>query len=169
MMRDYQDFLASKRTIAYPSGIEVPLDAIHPMLFPFQKVLVQWALRKGRAALFADTGMGKTFQQLSWADFVCCNTGKDILILAPLSVARQTALEGEKIGIRVHVCRTQKDVKSGINITNYEMLSHFDPEWFAGAVLDESSILKAIDGKTRTKLIEMFQNTPYVEMRIAAR
>lgn len=160
-MLDYQTFLASKRTVAQTSGIDVPLDAIHPQLFDFQKVLVQWALRNGRAALFTECGTGKSFMQLSWADFVHFHTNKDVLILAPLAVASQTISEGQKLGIKVHSCRLQSDVKPGINITNYEMLQHFDPSHFAGVVCDESSILKSYMGKTKRALVDAFAQTPY--------
>lgn len=156
-MSDYSTFLESKRTIAQPAGIEVPSDAIHPMLFPFQRVLVQWALRKGRAAIFADTGLGKSFMQVEFARL----TGKRALILAPLSVVRQTASEARKIGVEVHYTRSGSDLIEGINITNYEMLAHFDPADFGTIVLDESSILKSLDGETRNKLIELFASTPY--------
>lgn len=157
----YAEFLQSKRAVFQLSGIDVPLDTIHPELFPFQKTLVQWALRKGRAALFCECGMGKTYMQLSWAHFVYFHTGKDVLILAPLAVASQTVSEGQKLGIRVHICRSQTDVRPGINITNYEMLQHFDPDWFAGVVLDESSILKSYMGKTKRALVDAFASTPY--------
>lgn len=160
-MLDYQTFLQSKKTIAQTSGLEVSLDDIHDGLFPFQKVLVQWALRKGRAAIFADTGLGKSRMQVEWAHLVFLLTGKRVLILAPLSVARQTVQEAEKIGVHVHYTRSGSDLIGGLNIANYEMLSHFNPDDFGCVVLDESSILKSVDGKTRTKLIEMFQDVPY--------
>jgi DNA modification methylase len=155
--RDYIEFLASKRTISQTVGIEVSLDEIHPLLFPFQRTLVQWALRKGRAALFADTGLGKTLMQAEWARL----TGQRALIVAPLSVARQTVNEAAKIGVLVHYTRSGNDLIEGINITNYEMISHFNPDDFGAVVLDESSILKSIDGETKSLLIEMFSSTPY--------
>lgn len=155
-MRDYQDFLQTKRTIAHSVGIDIPLDAIHQRLFPFQKVLVQWALRKGRAALFADTGLGKSFMQVEWARL----TRQRSLILAPLSVARQTVHEAEKLGVEVHYTRSGADFIDGINITNYEMLEHFDPADFGAIVLDESSILKSLDSKIKTKVIETFRDVP---------
>lgn len=160
-MLDYQTFLASKRTVAQTSGIDIPIDAIHPELFDFQKALVQWALRKGRSALFTECGTGKTFMQLSWAHIVHFHTNKDVLILAPLAVANQTVAEGAKLGIQVHICRLQNDVRPGINITNYEMLQHFDPSHFAGVVTDESSILKSYMGKTKRALVDAFAQTPY--------
>jgi hypothetical protein len=158
---NYQDFLQTKRTVAHTAGLDVVLDAIHPALFPFQKVLVQWALRKGRAALFCDCGMGKTFMQLEWGRIVHEQSGGDILILAPLAVANQTIAEGQKLGITVHPCRGMSDVRPGINIANYEMLAHFDTTHFAGVVLDESSILKSYMGKTKRALIDAFKDTPY--------
>src|SRR5437899_12098319 len=92
------------------------------MLFPFQKELVRWALRKGRCALFVDTGMGKTFQSLEFARLTRVRT----LIIAPLGVARQTVNEGKKIDVEVHYTRSGKDIIDGINITNYEMIDHFN-------------------------------------------
>ncbi|MDA8212117.1 MAG: DNA methyltransferase [Clostridia bacterium] len=155
----YQEFLETKKIIVATSGFEA--ENIHQQLFPFQRDLVKWALRRGKAALFCDCGLGKTIMQLEWAKHVHNHTGGNVLILAPLAVARQTALEGEKIGLDVTICRSQDDVKPGVNITNYEMLHKFETGDFAVAVLDESSILKAYDGKTRTTIIESFANTPY--------
>ena len=136
-------------------GPEVAASDLHPILFPFQRDLTRWAIRKGRAALFADTGLGKTFMQLEWARL---SAGRS-LIVAPLSVARQTAREAAKLGLAVTICRTQADVRDGINVTNYEMIEHFDPSGFGAVVLDESSILKAMDGSTRRTITEMFANT----------
>lgn len=157
MNATYTDFLQRKRAIASTSGIDVSLEAINPMLFPFQRDLVQWALRKGRAALFADTGLGKSFMQIEWARLI----GYRTLILAPLSVARQTVGEAKKIGVETHYTRSGDDLIDGINITNYEMLEHFNPADFGAVILDESSILKSLSGKIRTALIEMFINAPY--------
>ena len=126
-----------------------------------KKDIVKWALKKGKAALFEDCGLGKTLQQLEFAYQVHKHTNGDVLILAPLAVAKQTQREGEKFGISVNICRTQSDVKPGINITNYEMMEHFNASHFAGVILDESSILKNQSGKIRTALIETFKNTPY--------
>ncbi len=130
---DYTVFLHSKQVIAQTAGLDVSLSDIHPDLFPFQRVLVQWALRKGRAALFVDTGLGKTFMQLEFARL----TGKRTLIIAPLSVARQTVNEARKIGLEVHYTRSGDDLIDGINITNYEMVEHFNPSDFGAVVLDE--------------------------------
>lgn len=158
---DYQEFLQSKQIITPAAGFDVDPSKINPQLFQFQKDITIWALKKGRAAILAGCGLGKTPMQLEWSKHVCNHTQGDVLILAPLSVSQQTVREGEKFGITVNLCRSQADVKSGINITNYEMLQHFDPDKFAGVVLDESSILKAYDGKTRTEIIEAFRDTPY--------
>lgn len=153
----YEEFLQSKVLTAPVQGIDIAPDAIHPMLFPFQRDLTRYALRKGRSAVFADTGLGKTFIQLEWARL----TGEQSLIVAPLSVARQTVREAEKIGVDIRYVRHQREVNHAISITNYEMLDEFDPEKFGAVGLDESSILKSLDGKTRAKLIDMFQYTPY--------
>ncbi len=156
-MRDYQEFLAEKKVIAQTSGIDVSLEDIHSLLFPFQRTLVQWALRKGRAALFEDCGLGKTLQQLEWARL----TGQKTLILAPLAVAQQTVAEGLKIGVEVHYTRSGSNTIPGINITNYEMLEHFNPDDFGAVVLDESSILKSYMGKTKIALVDAFKRTPF--------
>lgn len=155
---NYRDFLKSKRLMTRSHGVEISQDQIHPLLFDFQKDLVQWAVRKGRAAIFADTGLGKTFMQLEWARLI----GEKTLIIAPLSVARQTQREAHKIGLNVQYVRSQNAVDdSELFITNYEMVDRFDPSAFDAVVLDESSILKAISSKTRKKLTIAFANTPY--------
>src|SRR5262249_54119670 len=141
-MMSYEAFLQSKKAAFSTSGIEIEIAEIHEKLFPWQREIVQWALRKGRAAIFADCGLGKTFLQLEWGRIVSEATSGDVLILAPLAVAAQTVSEGRKLGVTVTLCRSQADVQPGINITNYEMLMHFDASHFAGIVLDESSILK---------------------------
>jgi len=129
------------------------------MLFDFQKDLTVWALRKGRAAIFADTGLGKTFMQLEWARL----SDKKTIIIAPLSVARQTVREAQKIDCQVYYVRNQSQADNSpaqIYITNYEMIEKFNPSAFGAVVLDESSILKGLDGKTRRKLTDMFSETP---------
>ncbi|MCA9667400.1 MAG: DEAD/DEAH box helicase [Myxococcales bacterium] len=132
-------------------------DPLPDRLFDFQRDLVEWALDRGRAALFADTGLGKTLMQCSWAQQVAQH-GR-VIVLAPLAVATQTVREAAKFGIRAEYCR--EDTGADIVVTNYEMLKAFDVCKFAGVVLDESSILKAYDGKTRTTIIEAFARTPY--------
>lgn len=157
-MRDeaYAAFLAGKKIVDPDTGL-IDIGNINPQLFDFQRDIVRWSLRRGRAAIFADCGMGKTPMQLEWAKHV----PGDVLILAPLAVAQQTVREGEKFGIPVHYCRSQDFAKPGINITNYEMLEHFDPAEWAGVVLDESSIIKHKDGATRQAVIDSFRQTPF--------
>src|SRR5574337_145462 len=161
MMSDYTTFLESKRIKAQPVGFDVADGDINPMLFPFQRDVVRWALRRGRAALFEDCGLGKTPQQLEWARHVCAHTGGDVLILAPLAVAQQTRREGEKFGIHVTVCRTDADARPGVNVTNYDRLHHFDPARFSGLVLDESSILKSFDGSVRQQITNFARQIHY--------
>lgn len=160
-MRDYEEFLKSKQRKVISSGFEKPKEQMNGKLFDWQKDVVYWALKKGRAALFEDCGLGKTAQQLEWAQSVSEHSEKPVLIVAPLAVAEQTKREGEKFGYKVKVCRTQDDVQNGINITNYEMLDHFSAEPFGGVVLDESSILKNFTSKIRTQIIDLFENTEY--------
>lgn len=155
-MNDYASFLESKRLVFRTSGVIVDDVDIHPQLFPFQRDLTRWAARKGRAAIFADTGLGKTFMQVEWARLV---SEKRALIIAPLSVARQTVKEATKIGVEVVYSRGEKTAP--ITITNYEMFEHFNADDFDAVVLDESSILKSLDGKTRRKLTSFFLSTPY--------
>lgn len=152
---EYSAFLAKKAVVDVPTGIDV--SEINPMLFDYQRDIVRWALRRGRAAIFADCGMGKTPMQLEWARHVPGN----VLILAPLAVSMQTVGEGKKFGVDLSYCRDQSQVKEGITITNYEMLDHFDPSFFSGIVLDESSILKSYSGKFRNQIIDTFKHTPF--------
>lgn len=154
---NYSELLERKKLVFKSTGKRIHKNEIHPILFEFQKDLVQWALRKGRAAIFADTGLGKTFMQLEWARL----SEEKTLIVAPLSVARQTVKEASKIDTEVKYVRSQEEIVGMISITNYEMIEHFDPDSFGAIVLDESSILKAIDGKTKAKMIEMFAFTPF--------
>ena len=154
---DYGAFLERKRVAAIPVGFGVDEDHINPMLFPFQRDVVRWAAAKGRCAVLLDTGLGKTFVQLEWARLVNERT----LIVAPLSVARQTVREATKLGLTVHYTRDGSDLTDGINITNYEMIGHFDAAKFGAVVLDESSILKAISGATRKALTEAFAGVKY--------
>lgn len=157
----YEQFLETKKQTAISSGFEKPRERMNANLFEWQKDIVYWALKKGRAALFEDCGLGKTIQQLEWAQSVHEHTDKPVLILAPLAVAEQTKTEGKKFGYTVNVIREQSQIKNGINITNYEILNHFNVSVFSGVVLDESSILKSFTGKTRTEIIDAFRDTPY--------
>lgn len=148
MKTEYEKFLATKSLMPSSSGFDC--DAVSAELYPFQRDLVHWALRVGRAAIFADTGLGKSRMEVEWARRVAEHAKTDVLILAPLAVAAQTVREGEKIGVTVTLCRDGADVKPGINITNYDRLHRFDLARFGGVVLDESSIIKHHDAKTFT-------------------
>ncbi len=156
-MIKYQDFLRNKVMTVSSCGMTIDNSTIHKKLFPFQQDLVRWAVMKGRCAIFADTGLGKTYMSLEWARLI----GKDTIIVAPLSVARQTQRMAKDIDIKVTMARSMDDVADGINITNYEMIKNIDPSRFGAVVLDESSILKSLAGKTRLKLTEMFASTKY--------
>lgn len=155
----YDDFLKSKEYHVQPTGFEA--DQLNKNLFDYQRDIVKWALRIGKAALFEDTGLGKTIQQLSWAEAVAKHTDGTVLILAPLAVSKQTAQEAVKFGILCNLVESQADIKKGINITNYEKIHKFDTDCFDGVVLDESSILKSYSGKTTKELQERFAYTPY--------
>lgn len=157
----YTNFLKSKQITVRPSGFDVSADSLNLAAFDWQRDVDRWALKKGKSAIFEDCGLGKTIQQLVWADEVNRHTDKNVLILAPLAVSTQTAREGKKFGIPVNVCREQMDVSHGINITNYERLANFRPGEFSGIVLDESSILKSYTGKTKQQIIDDFSSTPY--------
>ncbi|MFV9676112.1 MAG: DNA methyltransferase [Methanosarcinales archaeon] len=161
-MIDYNEFLQQKRVVIQPAGLSnITKNDINPILFDFQRDIVLWALRKGKAAIFAGTGLGKTFIQVEWAKHIHNHTGKNVLILAPLAVTHQTAVEALRLGIDVKVCNTQEDMKEGLNITNYDKLHRFDVSRFGAIILDESSILKAFTGKMRTNIIDAFRTTPY--------
>jgi DNA modification methylase/superfamily II DNA or RNA helicase len=157
MNKNYSNFLESKQAVTPDCGISIHSEAISTRLFDFQKDITAWALRKGRVAIFADCGMGKTPMQLEWALHV---PGR-VLILAPLAVAQQTEREGQKFSIPVSYQRSEPLRGNKIIVTNYEMLEHFDIDKYTGIVLDESSILKSFDGVFRNKLISAFEQTPY--------
>lgn len=154
----YEQFLANKRRQVAQVGPTVEAGDVNPILHDWQRQIVVWAVSTGRAAIFADCGLGKTFMQLEWARLI----GQTALIVAPLSVARQTAREAAKIGMTVAYVRHQSEITGpGIWITNYEMVEHFDPDQFDAVVLDESSILKNVDGTTRKALTEKFTSIKY--------
>jgi hypothetical protein len=153
---NYGEFLAHKAIVAAPCGLH-DIPALNPRLFSFQADIVRWALTRGRAAVFADCGMGKTAMQLEWAKHVA----GEVLILAPLAVAAQTVREGEKFAIPCSYARSPEQIRERITVTNYEMLDKFAPDQFGAVVIDESSILKSYDGATRTAIIEAFDQTPY--------
>ena len=162
---EYEQFLETKKFKSVQCGFDNI--ELNDMLFPFQKAIVSWAIKRGRACIFADTGLGKTFMQVSWADNIYKNTLKPILILAPLCVAEQTVNESKKLNINVKYLREFED---GFNIiiTNYEMIDKFVDKiregYFSGIVLDESSILKHQDSKTREKIIDLAQ---FIENRLS--
>ena len=162
--KEYQEFLEMKKQQRIESGFKVNDDDLNPALFPFQKYCVKRALAVGKFALFEDCGLGKTIQQLEWAQKVCDRIDRPVLILAPLAVISQTIKEGEKFGYVVKEIGDmdyQQDMETGIYITNYDNMEHIEAYQFGGVVLDESSILKNFQGKTRTALIDEFRNTPY--------
>lgn len=158
---DYKSFLEKKTIVSKDTGFTVNRKDLNNNLFEYQKDIVIWALKKGKSAIFADCGLGKSLMQLEWAEKVHEETNGSILILAPLAVTEQTYREGIKFGINSKVVECQEDVINGINITNYEKLDKFDTSVFNGIVLDESSILKSFTGKVRNQIIDNFKNTPY--------
>lgn len=156
----YQDFVARKLETIAPAGLEAPF-TLPESLFPMQRDLVSWALRRGRAAIFADTGLGKTRMEVAFADEVCRRTGGDVMILAPLAVAAQTVAEAAKMGITVNHCREPEDALPGINITNYDRLHKFDLSRFMGVVPDESSVIKHHTAKLFDHLVQACRFIPY--------
>ena len=157
----YHDFINNKRKWIDANGIDCDPGGLNRHLFPYQRAIVHRALIQGRFCIWADCGLGKTLQQLAWADQVHKHTGAPVLVLAPLAVSTQTVREGAKFDIEVTQCQSQDDVTDGINITNYQKLDRFDADSFSGIVLDESSILKSYTGKYRTQIIESFASTPF--------
>jgi len=159
-MSDYSTFLSGKSGVVQASGHEP--GELCSGLFDFQNAIVRWAIKRGRAAIFADTGLGKTIMQCAWASDVYRHAGGRILILAPLAVSEQTIKEAGKFKIKIRRVPLGKDIpEDGIWITNYERIDAIRFDGLAGLVLDESSILKSHDGKTRTKIIEVSRQIPY--------
>jgi hypothetical protein len=153
----YRKFIESKSQVDAGDGFSPVWDA--PFLFDFQRALTTWALERGRAAIFADCGMGKTAMQLTWAENVARKTNRPVLILTPLAVSGQTVAEAAKFGIEAR--RSNGDVTRGIHVANYERLHHFSPDDFAGVVCDESSILKNFDGVTKDAVTEFMRKLRY--------
>lgn len=163
-MTGYLNFLQSKQPVVRPTGFLIEEDEVNQRLFLFQRDIVRWALNLGTAAVFAECGMGKTAMQLEWARHVALDSGKPVLILAPLAVAHQTVIEAAKFGVKVVFAadQTQADYHdSAVVVTNYDKLHLFDTARFGGVVLDESSILKNLGGKTFWRLVRGFEHTPY--------
>lgn len=157
---DYEAFVARKGSSTRFPGIEVVADSLNPSLFPHQRDLTRWALRKGRSAVFAQTGLGKSRVFCEWANVVEKMANGRVLILSPLAVGPQIVREATALGVEAAFMK-RDDGKTRIVVTNYDNLAHFDPRAFVGVVLDESSILKSYDGATRTALIEAFAATPF--------
>lgn len=155
----YEDFIRRKDLIAAPTGIA---DALvnSPHLFPHQRALTQWALRRGRSATFADTGLGKMRMAITWADRVASHTDAPVLILTPLAIAQDFVREGQRIGVEVTYARVPA-AAGRITVTNYDILEHFDPAKFSGIALDESSCLKDETSARRNLIIESFARTPF--------
>jgi hypothetical protein len=158
-MTTYADFLASKVARREPAGRPCNPEDVHPFLHDWQREVVAWAVRTGRAALWEDTGLGKSVQQLQFAQLT--SHGRAALIVAPLAVCQQTVQEATKVDLEVRYTRTGGALTPGLWITNYELADRFDPHALTAVVLDEASILKQSDGKTRTMLIRHFAATPY--------
>ncbi len=157
----YADFLARKVQAVQALGIQIRPEDVHPILHAWQAEIVQWATLTGRCAVWADTGLGKTFMQVEWARL----SADRALIIAPLAVCAQTVREAAKLGVTCTYARSDSEaVGPGLWITNYERVKDFDPDGFGAVVLDEASILKQSDGKTRTALIEW---ASHVDRRLA--
>lgn len=160
----YQEFLDSKRIFAAPCGFKIDRATINPMMsgsHEFQADIVEWACGRGKAAVFANTGLGKGPIQMEWCRQVTMYTDRDTLIIAPLAVSQQFKREAVKFGYHVNVCKSQADVMPGINITNYERIKLFDLSRFVGVALDESSCVKDFNSKIFKSLLEGLALTPY--------
>lgn len=164
MSASYHEFLDKKAIPDPATGMDV-IPPLPPMMFQFQRDTVSWLLRRGRGALFAGTGLGKSLMELSWGNAVAAHTGAPVLLLTPLAVAAQMVREGEKFGVSARQVDDQTGIATGVNVTNYAKMHRFDFGKFGGVVLDESSILKAFDGATRNDLISGCKHIPF---RLAA-
>jgi hypothetical protein len=154
----YAEFIERKTQLDGMHGFTP--DAMPEFLFPFQVALTEWAVQKGRAAIFADCGLGKTPMQLTWAELVRVHTGKPVLILTPLAVSYQTEAEAAKFGFDAATSRNGKPA-AGITITNYDRLHHFNCEDYGGVVCDESSAIKSFDGVRRAMVTEFVRKKPF--------
>lgn len=161
---DYAEFIASKRRVDPATGLD-DVGELPDFLFDFQRDITRWALRRGRAAIFAGTGLGKTAMELVWGDTIHKRTGLDLIYFAPLAVTAQIIREASKFGVSARHVHTQDECGPGINVTNYQKLEHFDMSKFGGVILDESSILKNVDGHYRNRLTEACGRMPF---RLAA-
>ena len=163
-MDAYAQFLERKRMVDPATGLRI-VPALPSYLKPHQRDIASWALRRGRAAVFAGTGLGKTLIELTWGAEVARHTGKPVLIFAPLAVAPQHIREAHKFGLSASIAKDQSEIGEGVFVTNYQKIEHFDLSQFGGVILDESSILKSTDGHYRTRLIEECASVPF---RLAA-
>lgn len=163
-MATYQEFLQRKAMVHVPTGIAHDVDLPSDM-FDFQEDITRWAIKRGRAAIFAGTGLGKSFIELAWGQAVVKETSGKVLLITPLAVSAQMVREGEKFGIDAIQASTENETTEGVNITNYQKIEHFDLRNYAGVILDESSILKHYNGHYRTRLIEECREIPF---RLAA-
>lgn len=156
----YQQFVAGKLARAVVVGLR-DIPALPESLLPLQTALTPWALRRGRCAIFADTGLGKSRIEIAWADALIRSLGIDVLMLTPLAVAKQMIAEAAKVGVQITLCRSAADVRPGLNVTNYERLHLFDTQRFGAVILDESSCIKHHDSKLLQLLMDAFAETPY--------
>jgi superfamily II DNA or RNA helicase len=158
-LQEYRAFIAARQRQAEMQGF-APQN-LNKSAKEHQRIAITFALDRGSAALFLDTGLGKSLSELEWARQVCDETRKPVLILTPLAVAGQMIREGQKFGIDARQIKEASDVSQGIMVANYERLQKLDPEAFGGVVLDESSILKSFAGQTRNRLMEAFGHCHY--------
>lgn len=158
--KEYLEFLGRKKKVAQFESIDS--DPTCEGLFDYQKVIVKWALRKGRAAIFAGTGLGKSIMELAWGDVVAARTGKPVILFCPLAVADQLVAEAKRFGIVARRVSDPEEITVPVvYITNYAKMGRFDPAAFGGIILDESSIIKHHDGKTKSALIEFSASIPF--------
>lgn len=159
-MDAYAELLA-RRSVEAPLRGLASVPALHPGMFHYQRDVTEFLLAAGSGAAFLDTGLGKSLVALEWGRVVAEHAGKPVLMLAPLAVAAQHVREAHKFGLEARVVRDQSEVAVGVNVTNYAKVDHFDPAFFGGVILDESSIIKNFTGATSRKLIDMFSETPF--------
>lgn len=158
----YEEFIETKQVKITNCGFDIEKSELNPMLWEHQKDIIKWALKKGRAAIFASTGLGKTKMFLEWSKHVANYTNGTVLIVSPLGVAYQSINEGIPLGVNVKYVKEQSEIKEkGIYITNYERLHNFEPSNFTGIALDESSILKGFTGKTTQELIDNWRDVNF--------
>lgn len=163
---NYDEYVNEKRITQPASGFDVALADLNPKMFDYQKSIAQWSLRRGKAAIFAACGLGKSLMEWQFAKAVSDRTDTPVLMLAPLAVNKQMVRECGDFGYTINDCRTRDDVKAGLNVTNYERLHKFSPEDFSGIIADESSILKGGSlGIISNEIVDFASVIPY---RLAA-